>query len=222
MIRKGYFREVWEMWRQLHGFNRRRIYSFTVWFSVLGILPTIVTAILWGGSVRYTMIGISVFFTVFLLISFFRASESVWKRDTTKLGLIEYERQNISQFLHPRFLQLYLCGNNEIRLDVEWFNGSVFEVQFESVNGNAKLKDIELNHISSNVNLTCYAGQNLTCTLYFPEKDEAIEELQKCISEVKPVNVFTNLNWQIKVPEIDYSFKQQGPRDIVSIVPKQG
>lgn len=221
MQNKKFIGEVWLMWREMHGFATYRLFSMSVWIAAFGLIPSIITAIYSENVIiRPTMIGLSCAFVVLLLVSLFKAASKVWQRDTKKLSLIENQAHNPSEFINVRFSNLCLCRNKQIRVDLEWFNGTVFEMHLMSVMGNGKINDNELPHISQEVKRPCSAGKKVICSVWFSDKEIA-EWLNNRAAQGKPVNLLVNLSWRISISEINYAFSKSGPQEPMGIIISQ-
>jgi len=77
------------------------------------------------------------------VLSFFKAARDVYKRDTTKLNIIDDQKNNISEYVRSRFSRLYLRNNRQIELEIEWFSGTVFELSIGNTSGIVKINNIE-------------------------------------------------------------------------------
>lgn len=218
---KKFKHEVWVMWRNEHGITRRRLLNISDWIAVVGLIPLIVTAIYNEGYIGAILSLLAGGCAIVLLVSFFRATSLVWQRDTTKLQLIDYQSYNPSEFVKAELVELSIHNNNEIRMDIKWFNGTVFTLHITSVEGHAKIEEIELNHISKLVEQDCYAGKTETTQIWFSGKEQLLSRLNSRIGDGKPIEVMPILNWSLSLVNGEtVPFQAQLPQGAKLIMPK--
>ena len=202
------------MWRKTHGLTSRNFWNLATWSSILGFISTVVALICIGkwGWERYVSLGACiVFFSVFVA-SLFKSAYEVWQKDTPKLDLIEEQRRDVSQFLHPNISRLFVHASKEIGVDIDWSNNTVFRVEFISASGTATMDGVALGQIVPFVQIqNCDPSRHCTCTLYVKVGQEQIDQVNLLRSQRKAVDWQMNITWNIAVSEIGYKGRLQGP-----------
>lgn len=138
----------------------------------------------------------------------------VYKRDTTRLPLIVEEKNNTNRYLLSRFAHLYLRNAREVELEIEWFNGTLFEVEFGITSGIVKIGNLECK-VSSVDKRSCNHGSFCNYTVSIPDND-ILQIIRDSISysQTKPVDLFVVLNTEAKVT-YEYDGKPESTRAIL-------
>ena len=217
-----FIREVGAMWLKTHGLTTRNFWNLATWGSVLGFIATVV-ALIWidgWGRERYLSLAACVVFFIIFVASILKSAYDVWQRDTVKLDLIEEQKRNPSQFLYPRLSRVAPNNSNEVVISVQWFNGTVFTIEFQTASGSAMMNGMELGQLVPFVGKQrCDAGRSCTCNLYLKPDADHIKTLNQFRSERKALDWSMNLEWAVLVVDTNMSTTVQGPSDNKRIVP---
>jgi hypothetical protein len=118
-----------------------------------------------------------------------REKEEDYKRDTTKLSIIKEQKNNVNKYVYCRFSHLYLRGNQQIDVEVEWFNGTLFELAFESVHdGIIRIDNIQRN-VESNNKRSCQHSNFCNYTITTSDSIQ-LQLVRDSVFKNKPVNLF--------------------------------
>lgn len=198
-MQRRFFREVWMMWRNRHGVSKNRLLSLGDWLAAFGLIPFIMAAIYNEGRfARPILVSLAGVSFIVLVISFFRAARDVWVKDTTKIPLINEQKNNISRYLTSRFSYLYLRNNRQADIEIEWFNGTVFSLEFGATTGIVKVNDLECKIISIEKR-SCSPGEKWNYVVTLPLDNDILQIIRESISQIKPIKLYTVFNTEVNV-----------------------
>jgi hypothetical protein len=227
-MQKKFFREVLVMWQNRHGLSTNRLLNLGDWLAAFGLIPFIIAAIYNEGKfARPILISLGVICFIVLVASFFRATCDVWRKDTTKLSLINEQKNNIHRFLSSRFTHFYFRNNRQLDIEVEWFNGTVFSLEFGTTSGMVKVNGFECK-ITSVEKATCSPGERCSYRVTLPQDSDILQTVRDAISQIKTIKLYVLLNTDVKViyeydgrPESSKTINAQHSSDNPNVIPEK-
>lgn len=178
------------MWKDRHGLSKNRLLSIGDWLAAFGLIPFIIAAIYNEGRfARPLLASVAGICFIVVIASLYRATTDVWNRDTTKLSQINEHKSDMNRFLSSRFSNLYLRNDQQVDIEVEWFNQTLFDLLFESAHdGTIKINELE-RKVTSNDKRSCSPSRVCSYTITLTDKD-IVELIRDSISKTKPVKLF--------------------------------
>jgi hypothetical protein len=130
-----------------------------------------------------------------------------------KLSLIKEEKNNTNRYVLSRFSHLYLRNARQVELEVEWFNGTLFEIEFGITSGVVKINNLECK-VSSVEKRTCSHSSFCNYTVSIPDS-EIVQIIQDSAlhSLLNHVDLSVVLNTEAKVT-YEYDGKPESTRTI--------
>lgn len=112
----------------------------------------------------------------------------IYKRDTTKLSIINEQKKGLNRFIYSRFSHLYLRNNQQVDIEVEWFNGTLFELDFESVReGTVKINELQ-RKVESLDKRSCQHSSHCSYIITTSDKD-IVDSIGDAITKNKPIKL---------------------------------
>ncbi len=161
-----------------------------------------------------------------------RVSAKTSKAETSKLptqvvipyleNLVHDQKHNPQNYLYARLSKLFPSSPTEIGIVVEWFNCSVFDIEFDSVTGEVILDRVSLGHqITLRNKQPCSVCHSCTCTFDIAVDKSVLQRIDTCIADVKGLNCELRLTWTVESSQLDKPFPKQGPEGTKLVVPSQ-
>lgn len=148
------------------------------------------------------------------------ANQELYKKDTTKLPIISEQKINLNRYIYSRFSHLYLRNNQQIDIEIEWFNGTLFELSFDSAReGVIKIDGLQ-RKIGSNDKRQCQHSNFAPYTITVDDK-EIVDLVRSAVLNsklVKLVLVFTSDVNVTYYPE--YETKDIKPTSVICSIDK--
>lgn len=187
-MQKSHWAEVWMMWRNKYNFRLNTLLTVGVWLNIFGII-SLVTASFYDETNRILFIILASILFGILIVSFFIAAGDVWKRDTTKLPQIIEHKNDVSRYVSSRFSHIYLRNDQQVDIEVEWFNHTLFTLVFESAHdGIVRINELQ-RKIASNDKRICQPSSFCSYTVTLMDKD-AVDLVRDSISQNRSLRLF--------------------------------
>lgn len=176
------------MWKNNSNFHLHTLLTIGVWLDIFGLIGFTAGAFI-SPDQRLLFILLDVILLFLLVISVFKASMDVYHRDTTKLAIINDQKNDLNRYIYSRFLHLYLRNNQQVDIEIEWFNGTLFELSFELAReGVVRVNELQ-RKIESLDKRTCQHSSYCSYIITLTDR-EIIDSVRGAISSNKPVRLF--------------------------------
>lgn len=153
------------------------------------------------------------------------ASQSIREQIIWSEGLIREQRNQPQKYLHPHLRRLFVSNPSELGFEVDWFNCTIFGIEFTSLNGEVTINDINMGHqLKLRGTFSCSPCEPCICTFDIMVDHSVIQLVEKAKSEASCIKCGFLLNWDVSPAEeakpFLKPFRKQWSENNILTIPK--
>lgn len=140
-------------------------------------------------------------------------------------GLIHEHTLYPQKYLYPRLHRIFVSTPRELGIEVEWFNCTIFNLEFTSLGGEAHINKVNMGHqLKLRDKFYCSQTARCTCTFDIMVDNSVIKLIQDAESERNAIECGFRLNWEISPSDESKlflkPFRKQWSEEGILVVPR--
>lgn len=138
-------------------------------------------------------------------------------------GLVHEQTSQPQKYLYPHLQRLFVSSSTELGIEIEWFNCSLFYMEFVSLSGEISINRVSMGHqLKLRSKSNCDACARCTCTFDIMVDSSTVKFIQDAISKATSIQCGFLLNWDVLPSELSKPFlkpflKQWSENNILTI-----